>query len=149
MAIDITAEVVINRSRDDVASYATNPDNDPIWIGGIVETKTLTDPPFGKGTRVQRVAKFMGRRMDYTPEVTEYEPNRLVTMRTDKPFDMMIRYQFEETEGGTLARIQIQGEGGGFYKLAGPLLARGVKKNVQGDLERLKILLESGADKES
>lgn len=71
----------------------------------------------------------------------------LTVSSTDKPFDMMIRYQFEETGGGTLARIQVQG--GGFYKMVGPLLARGVKKNVQSDLERLKGLLASGVYKES
>ena len=50
MSIDISAEVIINRSRDDVASFATNPDNDPVWIGGVVEAEMLTDPPFREGT---------------------------------------------------------------------------------------------------
>ena len=76
MDIDVSAEIVIDRTRDDVATYVENPENEPVWIGGIVESKPLTDPPVGIGTRVQRVATFMGRRMRYTPEVVEYHRGR-------------------------------------------------------------------------
>ena len=55
MAIDIKAEVVINRSKEDVTSYAMNPDNDPVWITGIMEARMLTGPPLAKGTTVERV----------------------------------------------------------------------------------------------
>ena len=146
MAIDITAEVTIDRKREDVAWFAMYPENDPVWIGGIVEAKMVTEPPFGKGTRVARVAKFMGRRMEYTPEVIGYEPGKLLEMSTDVPFEMTIRYEFEDAGDGTLARIRVQGEGSGFYRLAAPLLARVVKRNVSSDLRTLKRLLESSAD---
>ena len=146
MAIDITAEVTIDRKREDVAWFAMDPENDPVWIGGIVEAKMVTEPPFGKGTRVARVAKFMGRRMEYTPEVTRYEPGKLLEMSTDVPFEMTIRYEFEDAGDGTLARVRVQGEGAGFYRLAAPLLARVVKRNVSSDLRTLKRLLESSAD---
>ena len=146
MAIDITAEVTIDRKREDVAWFAMDPENDPVWIGGIVEAKMVTEPPFGKGTRVARVAKFMGRRMEYTPEVIGYEPGKLLEMSTDVPFEMTIRYEFEDAGDGTLARIRVQGEGSGFYRMAAPLLARVVKRNVSSDLRTLKRLLESSAD---
>ena len=146
MAIDITAEVTIDRKREDVAWFAMDPENDPVWIGGIVEAKMVTEPPFGKGTRVARVAKFMGRRMEYTPEVTRYEPGKLLEMSTDVPFEMTIRYEFEDAGDGTLARVRVQGEGSGFYRLAAPLLARVVKRNVSSDLRTLKRLLEYSAD---
>ena len=35
MAIDVKAEVQIARTREDVAAYVVNPENDPLWIGGI------------------------------------------------------------------------------------------------------------------
>ncbi len=49
MDIDVSAEVVIDRPRQEVASYVENPENEPVWIGGIVESKPLTDPPVGVG----------------------------------------------------------------------------------------------------
>ena len=147
MDIDVSAEVVINRPRKEVATYVENPENEPVWIGGIVESKPLTDPPVGVGTRVQRVATFMGRRMRYTPEVVEYHPGALLVMSTDSPFPMTISYQFEDAAGGgTVARIRIEGGGAWYYKLAGPLLGLAVRRNITKDLRRLKALLESERD---
>ena len=143
MAIDVTAEVHIARSRDDVAAYVVNPENDAAWIGGIMSARMLTDPPLGLGTRVARVASFMGKRIEYTPEVVAYEENSLLTMRTDKPFDMLISYDFEGSEGGTIVRIRIQGGGSGFFKMAAPVLAPAVKRNIRGDLRNLKAILEA------
>jgi len=146
MNIDVKAEVVINRPKDDVASFVMNADNDPDWIDGIVETETLTDQPLSVGTKVRRVAEFLGRRMEYVPEVVEYEPGALLVMSTDSPFQMTIRLEFEDADKGTLARIRIQGEGTGFYKLAGPMLANTIKRNVIKDLQTLKGILESRGD---
>ena len=148
MAIDVIAEVSINRSREDVAKYAMNPDHDAVWIGGISEAKMLTDPPVGEGTRVSRVASFLGKRIEYILEVVRYEPRSLLAMRSIKgPFPMKVTYEFEEVSGGTLARIRIGGETKGFYKLAGPLMSRAVKRNITKDLKTLKDLLESEVDK--
>ena len=148
MAIDVKAEVVISRPRNEVATYAINPENDPIWITGITEAKMLTQPPLGEGTKVERVAKFLGKRIEYVLEVVEYDPKALVVLRSVKgPFPMRVTYEFEEASEGTLARIRIQGEASGFYKLAGPLMSRAVKRNITNDLENLKDLLEAEAEK--
>ena len=145
MAVNVQVEVVINRSRNDVASYAMEPSNDPIWISGIVEAKSLTEPPLAPGTQVERVAKFLGKRIEYVLEVVEYDPDSLLVMKSIKgPFPMEVSYRFQETPGGTLARIHIQGEASGFYsKITGPVMSQAVKRNVTKDLKRLKRLLES------
>ena len=132
-------------AREEVAAFASDPDNDPAWIGGIVEAKTLTDPPFGKGTRVARVASFLGRRMEYEPEVVEYEPNALVSMKAESPFPMTVRYEVADAAGGTKITIPVQGGGSGFYSIAAPLLSMMVRRNVSQDLKRLKEPLESEA----
>ena len=148
MAIDVKAEVVINRAPEEVANYAMNPDYDPVWISGISQAKMLTDPPFGRGTQVSRVASFLGRRIDYVLEVVGHEPGSLLAMRSVKsPFPMEVTYEFKEISGGTLARIRIEGEASGFFKLTGPLMAPMVKINITKDLKTLKRLLESGANK--
>ena len=149
MAVNVQVEVVINRSRNDVASYAMEPSNDPIWISGIVESKALTEPPLGSGTQVERVAKFLGKRIEYVLEVVEYDPESLLVMKSVKgPFPMEVSYRFQDTPGGTLARINVQGEAGGFYtKIAGPVMSRAVKRSITKDLKMLKQLLESNEDK--
>ncbi|MCH8062630.1 MAG: SRPBCC family protein [Chloroflexi bacterium] len=146
MAIDVRAEVQIARTREDVAAYVVNPENDALWIGGIESARMLTEPPVGVGTRVARVASFMGKRIEYTPEVVAYEANSLLTMRTDRPFDMLISNEFEDSDGGTLARIRIQGVGSRFFRLAAPLLGPAVKRNIKSDLRNLKAILEAVPD---
>lgn len=143
MAVDITAETAIERPRDDVAAYATDPANDPSWIGGVVSAELLTDGAMRQGSKVRRTARFLGRTIDYTTEVVEWDPPASVTMEADSPFPMRIRYEFAVDGGGTLARIRVEGEPTGFYRMATPLLALQVKRSVQGDLERLKGVMES------
>lgn len=145
MGVDVTAETIIDRPRPAVADYATNPDNDPIWIGGIKESETLTDPPLGEGTRVRRVASFLGKRIEYVNEVEEYVPETRLKMRSvESPIPMMVTYEFEDAGEATRARIHVEGEAGGFYKLAGRALGRAVKRSISGDLSTLKRLLETG-----
>lgn len=43
--------------------------NDPAWIGGISESELLGDPPIAVGSRVRRVASFLGRRIEYGARV--------------------------------------------------------------------------------
>lgn len=144
MSINVKAETVIRRSREDVAHFAVTPENDPIWIGGIVESKMLTDPPVSQGTQVERVATFLGKRIEYVNEVVQYDSQGFLVMRSVKgPFPMTISYEFEETDAGTLARIRVEGEASGFYKLATPVLSRAVKRSITNDLKTLKHLLES------
>jgi len=59
---------------------------------------------------------------------------------------MEVTYDFQEAVEGTLVRIRLQGDAGGFYKLSGPLMSRTAKRNITNDLAALKLLLESGAD---
>ena len=63
MAIDVSAQLLINRPKDEVAEYATNPDNDALWVSGIVEAKLLTEPPMAQGAWVESLASFLGKRM--------------------------------------------------------------------------------------
>lgn len=147
MGIDVTAQVVINKSRADVSAFAMEPTNDPVWIGGIVQAKMLTEPPVGIGTTVERLATFMGKRIEYVLEVVDHESETRLVMRSVKgPFPMKVTYEFEDSTGGTLARIRVQGDAGGFYKLAAPLMSRSVKRNITKDLKNLRDLLESKAD---
>lgn len=142
-AIDVTATTTIEAPRDEVASYVVDNRNDPVWIGGIIESELLGNPPILVGSRVRRVASFMGRRIEYVNEVTRLEPGSVLEMRSVKsPFPMHITYAFEDVARGTGASVRVQGDPSALYRLAGPLLSRQVRKNVQADLERLKDIFE-------
>jgi hypothetical protein len=64
-------------------------------------------------------------------------------MRSVKsPFPMVVTYAFEDASGGTRASVRVQGDPSALYRLAGPLMSRQVRRSVQGDLERLRGILE-------
>jgi len=95
---------------------------------------------------VTRTAYFLGRRIDYVLRVAPYEPPNLLDMvPVVGPMPMHITYAFEPHPTGTPARIRVRGSGGGFYRLAAPLLARQVRTNLTKDLRDLEArLLEQG-----
>jgi hypothetical protein len=96
------------------------------------------------GSQIARVASFLGKRMEYVNEVVELEPGRRLEMRSVKaPFPMVVTYAFEDEGAGTRFRISAQGDASGFYRLAGPVLSRSVRRSIEGDLARLKALLEA------
>jgi uncharacterized membrane protein len=144
MSIDVTAEVTIRRPLAGVAAYMIDPGHDPTWIGGVREVRMETPPPLAPGSRVARVAHFLGRRVEYVNEVTELDPERVLDMRSVKaPFPMRVTYSFEASDGSTIVRNRVRGAPGGFFSLFGPLLGPLVKRSVQKDLERLRDVLES------
>jgi hypothetical protein len=125
-----------------VAAYAVDWHNDTEWIGALNEVKLVQDEPL----QVARVAGFLGKRIEYVNEVVEHEPGRRLVMRSVKaPFPMTVTYEFEDgADGGSVMRIRTQGDASGFYRVAGPLLARSVKRGLERDLATLKERLEAG-----
>lgn len=147
MGITVQTQVEIRRPRAEVAAFMFDPRNDAIWTTGVVECRPLTDGPLRAGSLVERVARFMGRQFGYQYEVTAADDDGFVEMRVEKPFPMHIRYELEDTSEGTLARIRTQGDPGGFFRLAGPLLGPMVRRNITKDLELLKEHLEARASR--
>ena len=144
MGIDVSASVEIAASREAVAAYASDPLHDPEWIGGITEARWLSEPPLRPGSRVERVARFMGRRIEYVLEVAELDPGHRVAMRSVRaPFPMEVTYAFADAgESRCRASIRIGGEAGGPYRLAGPLLAPMVRRSIGRDLRNLRRRFE-------
>jgi hypothetical protein len=143
MAIDITAMQAIEAPRDDVSSFVLDHRNDTEWIGGITSSVLVGDPPLRVGSDVRRVASFMGKRIEYVNRVESLEPGWRLHMRSiEAPFPMQVTYAFDNRGGGTVASVRVQGEPSSVYKLAGPLLARRVRRSVEADLLTLKRIME-------
>jgi uncharacterized membrane protein len=140
---DVAVERVIGRPRAEVAAYMTDWRNDPSWIGALRDVRLVTDGPLAVGSQVERVASFLGKRIEYVNEVAELDPGRRLVMRSVRaPFPMTVTYEFEDAGAdATRVRIRAQGDASGFYRIAGPLLARAVERGIRGDLERLARVL--------
>jgi hypothetical protein len=137
MTVDITATVEVEREPAAVAAYITDPVNDPEWIGGLREAEVLGGGPVTVGSRVRRVAHFLGRRVEYINEILALDERHLDMRSVKAPFPMHITYRFEPAHGGGTT-VSNHVRGGGLRVLA-PL----VRRNVQRDLERLRDVLEA------
>ncbi len=143
MPIDVTAEATIGRSRADVIAFASDPANDTQWIAGIKEAHAVTEGPIGVGSQVARVASFLGRKIEYVNEIDRLDQSVLEMHSVKGPFPMHITYTFDEEGAGTLARIRIQGDATGFFRLAAPILAVQVRRSITRDVNNLKRVLEA------
>ncbi|MFQ5795356.1 MAG: SRPBCC family protein [Candidatus Bipolaricaulia bacterium] len=140
----IEVSVMINRPIEEVFAFAASPENDLQWQSGLLESEQTSEGPMDVGTTLRQVHKFLGRRIEMDFEVTEYEPNRKASFKnTSGPVQVEASDIFEPVEGGTKLTVVIQGETGGFFKLADPIVARMLKRQTEADLGNLKDLLEA------
>jgi hypothetical protein len=144
MAVDVRPTVVVRRGRGDVAAFMFDPGNDLRWTGGITSSTPGQPGLLVAGASVERTARFMGRTFRYGYVVTQHEPDRLVQLRVDRPFPMLVRYELEDADGGTLVAIHAAGNPGRFFGWATPVLRRQVRRSISADLERLRACLETG-----
>jgi len=145
LTVDVVTEIEIARPREEVAAFASDPDNAMRWYKNIKSTEWVTPPPLRIGSQIAFVAKFLGSRLDYTYEVHELVPGELFVMRTEEgPFPMQTTYTWEDAPGGaTRMTLRNSGEPKRFSKATGKVIASAMQRANRKDLERLKEILES------
>ncbi len=143
--IKIENSVVINRPVDEVFEFLANSENDPQWQSGAQEVMKTSEGPIGVGTTFTTVSRLLGRRLESTVEYTAYEPNkRLAGKATSGPIPFQFETTFEPAaEGGTKVTNSGEGDAGGFFKLAEPLVARMLRRQFDTNSANLKDLLEA------
>ena len=145
MPVDIVTEIEIARPRAEVAAYAADPGNAPVWYKNIESVEWRTEPPARQGSRVAFVARFLGRRLAYTYEIAELVPGERLVMRTaEGPFPMETTYTWVDAPGGgTRMTLRNRGEPAGFARIGTPMMTRAMRKANRKDLGQLRRLLES------
>jgi uncharacterized protein YndB with AHSA1/START domain len=143
--VDVMTEIEIARPREEVAAYASDPDNAPRWYRNIEAVQWETPPPLAIGSRIAFVARFLGRRLSYTYEVRELvAAERLVMSTAEGPLAMETTYTWADTpDGGTLMTLGNRGEPAGFTRLGGPMMAMAMRRANWNDLREIKRILEA------
>lgn len=144
MKVDVETQTVIDRPRAEVASFAGDPTNAPRWYANIRSVDWKTPPPIRPGSRMKFVASFLGRRLEYTYEVTELVAGeRLVMQTAEGPFAMQTTYTWSDAgQDQTRMTLRSRGEPSGFAGMAAPMMTAAMRRANQKDLSRLKTLLE-------
>lgn len=145
MTVDVQTEIVIDRPVADVAAYAADPAHAPVWYDNIDSVEWKTPAPASVGSAVAFVARFMGRRLEYTYEIVELVPGERLVMRTRQgPFPMETTYTWHAvTATSTRMTLRNRGQPTGFSKLAAAVMAPAMRRANRKDLARLKAILEA------
>ena len=137
---------VINRPVEEVFAVVSNFENGPKWNSGSIEVKKTSAGHIGRGTTWRSVANVMGQRVESESEFIEYEPNRKITTKGKQgPMQTRAQMTFESVAGGTRVSAILEGEPGGFFKLAEPLLVNLGKRQFEAAFANLKDLMEGHA----
>ena len=140
--IRIQANVTISRPLEEVFRFMTNHQNALQWQAGLLEAR-VTNDVVGVGKTWVDVVQVLGRRIEIASELTDYEEDRVLGFKSiSGPIPVTGSYSFEPDGEGTKVTFTLQGEAGGFFKLAEPIVARATQRQWETNLANLKDLLE-------
>jgi uncharacterized membrane protein len=141
MAIKVEHSIFVKRPVEEVFAYTSNPQNQTEWQDGLVRVEG--DSQIALGAKTTEVRKVMGREMETEMEVVELEPPVKFSMKSlSGPVEMTFTQTLKSVDGGTQIEVVMEGEPGGFFSVAGPLLKRQVQKDVENDYAKLKEIME-------
>lgn len=144
--INLDFSALIDRPIKDVFGFVTNPANMLKWNSAVVSLEQITPGALGVGTKFKSVGEMMGRRIEGEMQITAYEPDTKCGFQVNAgPMQVNLTLSFKTVGTGTKVNLNAQGNPGGLFKLAEGVLAGQVKSMMEGNLSRLKSVLEKGA----
>ncbi|MCH7611644.1 MAG: SRPBCC family protein [Chloroflexi bacterium] len=137
--------IFINRPQQEVFDFVTDPANDAQWQGSTEVAEWTSQGPPGVGSTQRSVFRFWGRKIDSTLEVTIWDPpNQLGRKVVSGPVPFEGTIKLESQENGTQLTLVGEAEIGGFFKIAEGLVRKQLEKQLDTELNALKLLLEAG-----
>jgi uncharacterized protein YndB with AHSA1/START domain len=138
--------LVIHRPIEEVFAFISNAENLPRWRAATLEITPISGGSPDVGSLFRGRFAFLGRPFEGNLEVIRHEPpRRYATRLTKGPFPLEAHYTLESNNEGTRLTLVIQGEPGGFFKLAEPLVVSMARRSYESDLHNLKEMLEAHA----
>lgn len=140
----VQESIFIPKPPQEVFDYISDPNHLPEWDSAIVESQQIDDGPVKVGTRTKGKSKILGRRFDWSTEVTEFDPPRRVVSRGEGDLKFTVIHITEPEGDGTrfTARVEADsGLGGIFGKVADPLVQKAYSRTSRANLETLVEIL--------
>lgn len=142
--IEVHASVDIDRPAEEVFDYLADMANNPHWQRGMESCEWTSEPPLRLGSTYDQRARFLGREIVSSFEVTELDPGRrirIVTTGGSMPID--VTRSVDPSGDGARVSAVVRGDASGIFRIAEPLMKLMVQASVRRDYRRLKEILES------
>jgi uncharacterized protein YndB with AHSA1/START domain len=135
----IENSVTINRGREEVFDYLSDPRNELEWNPKVRVMEKLTHGPVGLGTRFR--AKWTKSPV-VTLECTKYERPDAWCYVNGGPISVELNAALDETVGATTLRTRFDATPHGFMKLLFPIFLISMRKEERRNMDLLKAAIE-------
>lgn len=143
MSVKVAVAVTIRGSPAAVFAQLTDVAHYTEWVGVIKGVRDISDTPVRLGSTYTSVAQFMGRKMESKVKITAYEPGkRYAEDVSGKPGGLMA-FDLSPDGDGTRVAMNADMSMGGLFGLLSPLVKMQMRKQMAGDLARLKARVEA------
>lgn len=142
--INLTLSTNIYRPIKQVFDFVSKPENDFQWQYGTLASTRLSKNLVAMGSFFQSIGHLMGRRIQGTFEVVEYETDAKYGFKSlSGPLNSQTSYTFEVAEGSTRVNVSTQANLVNFFQMDERIVEKMMKKQIKENLAMLKDLLET------
>ena len=142
--VNLNISTMIYRPIRQVFDFMSAPENDFQWQYGTLASARLSEGTSSIGTLFRSIGHLVGRRVESTFEVTEYDPNRKYGFKSlSGPLNSQTSYTFEIASGSTKVTVSTQANLVNFLQVGEGILEKKMKKQLKEDLAMLKDILEA------
>jgi uncharacterized membrane protein len=139
---DIVASLWIDRPAQDIWDYLCDVSGENKWREGVKSAEWVSDPPYGVGSSGLHVIETMG---DWPLRVTEWEtPRQMSWVATGGRLEgIHAGYGLRPEGTGTRVTIHMRGKRSVPMGIFMFLTKRRIERQLAGDLQRLKAIMEA------
>lgn len=139
----IESSVVINAPADQIFDFIADVQRQPEWIGAVTGVSNISNTPVGEGTTFEISLALMGKTARASQQVTRFEPNRAFTQATTSgPIPTEISITLVESGDSTTVHNVTEADISSLGRLAGPIAARTIRRQLETDLQTLRGIME-------
>jgi hypothetical protein len=143
----VERSATIDQPVDRVFEYVSTPENDPTWVPASLRHEMLSPAPMRVGSITEEDVCFLGRRMRYAWEITQYErPTAFALRSISGSIPATIRVLLEPLDGARtkvllVGEVQLRG----VYKPMELVMRLVAQRQFGTQLSTLKNLLKGEA----
>ena len=138
--------VEISAPVERVFDLIDDPEKAKLWMDGLQETVITESPPNRVGTKFRQKIKEGGRTVEYSGEVTAYEPQRRLAVRiAGTGFGVDVDYRLTPVGAGT--RLEFTCDmtmSNWFFRIMAKLAAGMNHRIIDKQMAKLKAVAETG-----
>lgn len=142
----VESQIDIQAPAERVFAFIADVARQPEWIGAVSAVSDISSSPVGQDTTFRLSLALMGKTAEADQRVTRFEPNRVFAQSTTSgPIPTEITITLTEHGDMTTVHNVTEADISSLGRLAGPIVVRTIRRQLDTDLQTLKSMLERGS----